>query len=82
MMIPVNVPSDARPLLASERRFVIPAKDHPLSGKLCPACDEPLAGEQEVVLVVVGIAPSRRKLDGWTTGGAVAVHVACAGEEA
>lgn len=88
-MIPVRVPADARITLASERRHVI-APDHPLAMEDCPACGLPLIGTPRadggldmaagpVVLVFVGIAPDDRKPAGWTTGGAVAVHEACAG---
>ena len=75
-MIPVRVPADAKPVLASERAFDI-APDHPLSGQDCPVCDGPLMG-QPVVLVFAGIGPDDRKPGGWTTGAAVAVHEACA----
>ena len=73
-MIPVRVPSDMLPVLASERRF-------PKADGWCPVCDEALDDGAPVVLVFCGIAPEDRK-EGpgrWTTGGAVAVHSACAG---
>jgi hypothetical protein len=76
-MIPVRVPADAKPVLASERRYAA-NRGHPLDPLPCPVCDGPL-GEQVVVLVLAGIAPEDRKERGWTTGGAVAVHAACAG---
>lgn len=79
-MIPVRVPADARPVLASDREFVI-ADGHPLAATGCPACDAPLANGCKVVLILAGIMPEDRKLAGWTTGGAVAVHAACAGKE-
>lgn len=79
MMIPVRVPAGTRPVLASERRMTI-AADHPLAPVNCPACDQPLGPVDgpaaPVVLVFAGIA---RKDAGYTTGGAVAVHEACAG---
>ncbi len=76
-MIPVRVPADARPVLASDRRMDL-AEDHPLFGELCPVCDEHL-GARTAVLVFVGIAPGHRKPSGYTVGGAVAVHSDCAG---
>lgn len=75
-MIPVRVPVDARPVLASERRFDIAAEGHPLSRERCPACEQPLAGSP-VVLVLAGISPKDRT-GTWTIGGAVAVHEECA----
>ena len=78
-MIPVRVPADAKPVLASERVFDLqPTHPLALSQMPCPACDGPLAGTK-VVLVFTGIAPEDRKEQGWTTGGAVAVHKDCAG---
>lgn len=76
-MIPVRVPADAKVTLASERRFTI-EPGHPLAAEACPACDLPLPGSPSV-LVLAGIAPEDRKPAGFTTGGAVAVHAACAG---
>jgi hypothetical protein len=76
-VIPVRVPADAKPVLASERRFAA-GRGHPLDNFPCPVCGGPL-GEQVIVLVLAGIAPEDRKPAGWTTGGAVAVHAACAG---
>lgn len=48
----------------------------------CPACDERLANGQPVVFVFVGTCPEYRKPAGWTTGAAVVVHKACAGNGA
>lgn len=79
-MIPVRVPADARPVLASDRLFTI-EPDHALYGQPCPACGLPLSVTADVVLVLAGIAPEDRKESGYTTGGAVAVHAACAGVE-
>jgi hypothetical protein len=76
-MIPVRVEATARPVLASERVFTL-AQDHPMAGVSCPACDEPLGNGTEAVLVLAGIAPQDRKPAGWSTGGAIAVHKACA----
>jgi hypothetical protein len=44
----------------------------------CPVCDEGISDEP-YVLVFVGIDPEDRKDSGWTNGGAVVVHAACAG---
>lgn len=77
MIIPVRIRSDARPLLANDRRFTV-RPDHPLAIVPCPVCDELLAG-RVCVLIVAGIAPEDRKPGGYTTGAAVAVHAACAG---
>jgi hypothetical protein len=76
-VIPVRIPADAKPVLASGRRFTI-GSHHPLYNELCPVCDGPL-GEGVSVLIVAGIEPSNRKPGGWATGAAVAVHAACAG---
>lgn len=76
-MIPVRVEATMMPVLANERRFTI-APDHPLAAGSCPVCDGPLT-DGVTVLVFVGIDPEDRKPAGWTTGGAVAVHAACAG---
>lgn len=78
-MIPVRVPAGARPVLANERVFTL-SDDHPLADASCPVCDERLAGGAEAVLVLAGIAAEDRKPAGWTTGGAIAVHKACAGD--
>lgn len=79
-MIPVEVPADARPVLASEIIFTI-EPDHLLYGQPCPACGQPLSVTADVVLVLAGIAPEDRRESGLVTGGAVAVHAACAGVE-
>ncbi len=71
-MIPVRVPADAKPVLASDRRIAM-QPDHPLFDVLCPVCDVFL-GDRETVLILVG-----RKPGAWTTGAAVAVHADCAG---
>ena len=82
-MIPVRVSADAKPVLASERRFRI-GFEHPMGYAPCPACGKPLAG-QSTVLVLTGIAPEADKWPAedragrWATGGAVLVHAACAG---
>jgi hypothetical protein len=76
-VIPVRIPADAKPVLASERRFTVKA-GHPLYEEPCPVCDNPL-GKGVSVLIVAGIAPEDRKPGGWATGAAVAVHAACAG---
>ena len=80
-MIPVRVRKDFRPELASDRVIDLePTHPLALSEYPCPACDGPLAGTK-IVLVVIGIAPEdRERASGaWATGGAVAVHAACAG---
>jgi hypothetical protein len=77
VIIPVRVPADAKPVLASERRMAMQS-DHPLYGHPCPVCDRDLGGEV-TVLVFAGIDPEDRKPSGWSTGEAVAVHAACAG---
>jgi hypothetical protein len=78
-MIPVRVPADLKPVLASERRWP-PNRGHPLDDFPCPVCGGPL-GEKVIVLVFAGIMPEDRKEgpNRWTTGGAVAVHAVCAG---
>jgi hypothetical protein len=76
-MIPIRVPATMTAPLASERRFAA-HRGHPIDEYPCPVCDEPV-GEHVAVLVFVGIAPEDRKPGGYTTGGAVAVHAACAG---
>jgi hypothetical protein len=77
VIIPVRVPADAMPVLASERRMTI-LPGHPLYDELCPVCDG-LLGELVTVLVFAGIEPESRKPAGWATGAAVAVHAICAG---
>ena len=76
-MIPVRVRADAKPVLASERRFAA-NRGHSLDSYPCPVCDLPL-GEQVTVLILAGIEPASRKPDGYARGSAVAVHAACAG---
>ena len=76
-MIPVRVPASARPVLASGRRMTM-QPGHPMYDELCPVCDN-LLGGRVIVLVLAGIAPEDQKDGGYTTGGAVAVHAACAG---
>jgi len=49
-----------------------------MDGLPCPVCDGPL-GDGVIVLILAGIAPEGRKLEGFTTGAAVAVHAVCAG---
>ena len=77
-MIPVRVPADLTVNTIGGIRTLNP--DHPLYATCCPVCDEQLDG-LPITLVAVGIAPVDRKPAGWTTGGAVAVHAACAGVE-
>lgn len=76
-MIPVRVPADVKVTLASGRRMAA-RRGHPIDTEPCPVCDRAL-GDGVTVLVFVGIAPEDRKPGGYTTGGAVAVHAACAG---
>jgi hypothetical protein len=76
-MIPVRVPADAEPVLATDQRFTI-APDHPLAEWGCPVCDEPLVN-RVTVLILAGIAPEDRKDSGYTTGAGVCVHAVCAG---
>lgn len=78
-MIPVRVPAGSEPHVISDFVRTLDS-EHPLYHYLCPACDEPIGG-LPVTLVCVGIAPHKRKDVGWTRGGAVAVHAACAGLE-
>lgn len=53
--------------------------DVPLVGTV-PASDTSMeVSGPAVVLLFAGIEPEDRKPGGWTTGGAVAVHAACAG---
>jgi hypothetical protein len=76
-IIPVRVPANARPVLATERRFNV-RPDHPLYEGFCAVC-EGLLGETVFVLVFAGIEPESRKPRGFATGAAVAVHAFCAG---
>ncbi|WP_137991234.1 hypothetical protein [Streptomyces vilmorinianum] len=76
MIIPVRVHADAQVHTVGGIRELQP--DHPLYSEHCPVCDF-LLGTQPITLVFVGIEPEDRKDTGWTTGGAVAVHAACAG---
>jgi hypothetical protein len=76
-IIPVRTLADAKPVLASERRFAA-HRGHPLDSQPCPACGVPL-GEAVIVLILAGIEPGSRKDSGWTTGSAVPVHADCAG---
>lgn len=75
-MIPVRVPVDA-PLttMGGVRTLGV---GHFANDDVCPVCDQPLANTP-ITLVFVGIAPEDRKESGWTTGGSVIVHGACAG---
>lgn len=76
-IIPVRVPANAKPVLASERRFAA-NRGHPLDDYPCPVCADPL-GDRVTVLILAGIMPEDRKDHGYTTGSAVAVHAVCAG---
>lgn len=77
-MIPVRVPSDTRPVLASKRRVAI-ERGHPLHDQPCPVCGDRL-GSAVTVYVFLGIEPGDQKPPGgWTTGVAVMVHAICAG---
>jgi len=78
-VIPVRVPADAPPHTVGGIRTL--SAEHPLHTAACPVCDGLLA-DQPITLVFVGIHPEDRKASGWTTGGAVAVHAACAGIDA
>lgn len=80
MMIPVRVPADATPVLASTRRMRI-ERGHPLYDEPCPVCGNRL-GDGVTVLILAGIAPEDQVLQPagkWTTGVAICVHVMCAG---
>lgn len=77
-MIPVRVPADAPIHTVGGIRTLDP--DHALALTRCPVCDGWLSNNP-ITLVLVGILPEDRKESGWTTGGAVAVHAACAGVE-
>lgn len=77
-VIPVRVPANAKPVLATERRFTL-TPDHPLYDVACPACDEALGGPYPVVLILAGIAPHNREgVSSWANGAGVAVHAVCA----
>lgn len=80
MMIPVRVPADARPVLASEKRMNI-ERGHPLYDEPCTVCDNRL-GDGVTVLILAGIDPEDQRPEPagrWTTGVAVCVHAVCAG---
>lgn len=83
-MIPVRVPASLKPQLASSNRFSV-KPGHPMCSTACPVCDQPLGypadDPPQCVLVFAGIEPERRQTQGYVTGGAVAVHAACAGIE-
>ncbi|HEY3702003.1 MAG TPA: hypothetical protein VGL32_07090 [Acidimicrobiales bacterium] len=75
-MIPVRVPADLKVhTVGGVRRL---EEENPLFYRDCPVCDTYLLDEP-ITLVAVGIRPDDRKERGWTTGGAIAVHVACVG---
>lgn len=76
-VIPVRVPSGARPVLTSDRTLTV-AADHPMAAVLCPVCGEAVAG-RKTVLILAGIAPDHQREAGATTGAAVMVHSACTG---
>jgi hypothetical protein len=81
MLIPVR--AQGLPNVLSVKS--LPAQ-HPLAGRTCPGCGEPIVGDPSVALVYVGPGPEednqRKARDGrWHTGAAVAVHAACAGKE-
>jgi hypothetical protein len=76
-MIPVRIPSAFEPYIVRDDCLL--DAEHPLHGQPCPACAEPLGADGlPVALVAIGIAPAARKSEGHTSGGAVAVHTACA----
>lgn len=76
-MIPVRLPATFEPHVVRDDCLI--EDGHPLYGQDCPACGRPIGTDPELVaLVAVGIAPEDRQPAGWTTGGAVAVHTACA----
>lgn len=73
-MIPVRVPATATTF---QGRTIDLDPSHPLHGRPCPVCDEPLSGR--VTLVYVGVQPRDRKTSGYMRGAAVTVHTPCAG---
>jgi hypothetical protein len=74
-MIPVRVHRSSAPgLTLGPPRDLRP--DHPLYGSECPACGDQLTGDR-TTLVYVGREPDGQ-VEGWATGGAVAVHEDCA----
>lgn len=73
-MIPVRVAADTT--VHHVRTAVTVEPDHPLYDEPCPVCEGAL-GASSVALVYVGTAPEDRQGRYWT-GGAVAVHTACA----
>lgn len=75
-MIPIRIKADFRPTV-QPHVFTLD-QSHPLALNGCPVCDMSL-DERPTVLVPVGIAPEDQKIGGWTTGGAVAVHLGCTG---
>lgn len=78
-IIPVRVPFDTKPVLATEGLKVIELdRDHPLFPEPCPVCEVEL-GFMPIVLIFAGIELTSRKDHGWCTGAAIAVHAQCAG---
>jgi hypothetical protein len=75
-MIPVRVPTDFPAHIVRDDMTLTP--DHPLYGDPCPACGDPMTEDERIALVAVGIIPIDRDRR-FATGGAVAVHAACAG---
>lgn len=79
-MIPIRVPALTPVFTVGGARNLEPS--HPLcSYAPCPVCDDALF-RSPVILVLAGIDPDDVKDSGWTTGAAVAVHVACCGPNA
>lgn len=77
MIITIRVPADAKPVLATDRRFNI-KHDHPLYETQCPVCDV-ILGDEECVMILAGIPRDCQKSSGWTTGTGIMVHTVCAG---
>lgn len=82
-MIPIRYQEDEPRVKELDRTL---ADDHPLVGKLCPACDHPLLAGEKVALVYVGPgdspgAQAAARRGQYHVGSAVALHPACAGCE-
>jgi hypothetical protein len=74
-MIPVRVDPAIKPHVVATKMIY---EDHPLFGKICPACDQSL--NDLVSLVFIG-RDSSHGGSTWT-GSAVAVHARCTGDAA